>query len=298
MELTGKRVLAFGTAGAQGSGVVPAATGRGARVVRATSRPDRAAAWRAAGEHAVVADLTDVGSVVAAAADVDAAVLHLPLGLGSPSQRTAVVGSVGELRRAGLPVAVNIGAPVPAAGAPDAFGTGEVADRLRATGAVVLTPTAYLENHAAPWAVRRIAAGELVYPRPASDRLAWIAAADLGAAALAALAADLEGELVALAGPRALSFVELADEISRGLRRPVAFRQVTPAGYGALLAPVLGPGAAAGVEAFYSGMPDTSPEEMRLDATDTWKRLGVTPTTAHEWAATVLAGVVGSAPAP
>ncbi len=293
MELTGRRVLAFGTAGAQGSGVVPAATARGARVERDTTHPDRAAAWRAAGEEAVVADLTDAGSVVAAAADVDAVVLHVPLGLADAARRDAAVRSVGELRRAGRPVAVNVGAPVPAAG-PDPFGTGEVAERMRATGAVVLTPTAYLENHAAPWAVDRIAVGELVYPRPAADRLAWIAAADLGAAALAAVAADLEGELVALAGPRALSFVELADEFSRGLGRPVAFRQVTPAGYAALLRPVLGPEAAAGVEAYYSAMPATSPDEMRLDATDTWKRLGVTPTAARVWAATVLAAVLAA----
>jgi uncharacterized protein YbjT (DUF2867 family) len=297
MELAGRRVLAFGTAGAQGSGVVPAASARGAQVVRATSRAERAAAWRAAGEHAVVADLTDVGSVVAAAADVDAVVLHLPLSVGSSAARTTVGRAVAELRRAGLPVAVNVGAPVPAEGTPGVFGTADVAARLRATGAVVLTPTIYLENHAAPWATGRIVAGELVYPRPASDRLAWIAAADLGAAALAALAAELEGELVALAGPQVLSFVELAEELSRGLGRPVAFRRVTPAEYGELLRPVLGADAAADVEAYYAAMPDTSPDEMRLDATDTWKRLGVTPTPAREWAATVLAAALAAVPA-
>ena len=178
---------------------------------------------------------------------------------------------------------------MPGDGAPDVFGTAGIAARLRDTGAAVLTPTTYLENHAAPWAVGRIAAGELVYPRPAADRLAWIAAGDLGAAALAALAADVQGELVALAGPQVLSFVELAAELSAGLGRPVTFRELTPAGYAALLRPVLGPEAAAGVEAAYAAMGGTSPEEMRVDATDAWKRLGVTPTTAREWAATVLA---------
>ena len=292
MELQGGRVLAFGTAGAQGSGVVPAAAGRGVQVVRATTRPERAAAWRDAGEQAAVADLTDPDSVVAAARDVDAVVLHLPVSAGRPDDREGVVRSVAELRRAGRPVAVNVGAPVPPAGAPDVFGTGEIAARLRDTGAAVLTPTAYLENHAAPWAVGPVRAGELLYPRPAADRLAWIAAGDLGAAALAALAAGVEGELVALAGPQVLSFDELAAELSAGLGRAVAFRRVTPAEYGDLLRPVLGPEAAAGVEAAYSAMPEASPEGMRIDATDAWKRLGVTPTTARDWAATVLAAAV------
>jgi NAD(P)H dehydrogenase (quinone) len=288
MQLNGSRVLAFGTAGAQGSGIAAAASGHGAQLVRATSRPDRAAAWRDAGEQAVVADLTDVASVAAAAADVDAVVLHLPVSLTGAGDRPAVVRTVEELRRAGRPVTVNVGAPVPPAGAPDPLRTGDVAARLRATGAVVLTPTVYLENHAAPWAIDRLAAGELVYPRPAADRLAWIAAADLGAAALAALAADIEGELLALAGPQVLSFDELAGEFSAGLGRPVAFRRVSPAEYGDLLRPVLGPEAAAGVEAMYDAMPATSPDGMRVDATDTWKRLGVAPTTARAWAATVL----------
>jgi NAD(P)H dehydrogenase (quinone) len=292
MQLNGSRVLAFGTAGAQGSGIVAAASGHGARVVRATSRPDRAAAWRDAGEHAVVANLTDVTSVAAAAADVDAVVLHLPVSLTGAGDRPAVVRAVEELRRAGRPVTVNVGAPVPAAGAQDPLRTGEVAAQLRATGAVVLTPTVYLENNAAPWAVGRLAAGELVYPRPADDRLAWIAAADLGAAALAALAADLEGELVALGGPQVLSFDELAGEFTAGLGRPVTFRRVSPAEYGDLLRPVLGPEAAAGVEAMYAAMPATSPDGMRVDATDTWKRLSVTPTTAREWAATVLSAAI------
>jgi uncharacterized protein YbjT (DUF2867 family) len=279
MELHGARVLAFGTVGAQGSGLVPAIEGRGATAVRAGRR---------GGD--VVADLTDPDSVVAAARGVDAVALHVPLGVGTPDR---VGASVAALRQRGLPVAVNLGSPVPPTGAPDPFGTRPAAEALLATGAAVVTPTAYLENHAAPWALGPIARGELVYPRPAEDVLAWIAAGDVGAAAVAALAAGVSGELLALAGAAPLTFDALAAELGAGLGRELVFRRVTAAEYGELLAPVLGGGAAAGVEAAYGAMPEEPNPLMAPDAAAVWARLGLAPTTARDWAATVLAGALG-----
>lgn len=294
MELAGTRVLAFGTAGAQGSGLAGAITARDATAVLVTSRPERARTWAAAGRDAVVADLTDVGSIRAAVDGVDAAALHLPLGLGSPEGAAAAVTAIRALRDAGLPVVVNLGSPVPPSGAPDPFGVRPTAEAVLATGATALTPTAYLENHAAPWAVGPIGRGELLYPRPADDVLAWIAAGDLGVAAVAALAAGITGELLALAGPAALTFDELAAEIAAGIGRPVTFRRVTAAGYGDLLRPVLGEPAAAGVEAAYGSMPETPNPVMAPDADAAWTRLGVVPTTARDWAATVLAPALPS----
>ena len=281
MELDGARVLVFGTAGAQGSGLVPAVTARGAVPVRATTSAERARDW----DGAVVADLTDPPSVLAAADGVDAVALHLPLGVPAPE---AVLASVRALRERGLPVTVNLGSPVPPTGAPDPFGVRPTADAVVAAGAVALTPTAYLENHAAPWALGPIARGELVYPRPAGDPLAWIAARDLGTAAVAALAADVSGELLALAGPTVLTFDELAVEIGAGIGRPVEFRRVTAVEYGDLLRPVLGDGAAQGVAAAYGAMPEDANPLMAPDAAAVWARLGATPTPAREWAAAVL----------
>ena len=281
MELDDARVLVFGTAGAQGSGLVPAVRARGAVPVRATTSPERARDW----DGAVVADLTDSASVLAAADGVDAVALHLPLGLPTPA---AALASVRALRERGLPVTVNLGSPVPPAGAPDPFGVRPTAEAVVATGAVALTPTAYLENHAAPWALGPIARGELVYPRPATDPLAWIAARDLGVAAVAVLAADVTGELLALAGPAVLTFEELAAEIGAGVERPLAFRRVPAAEYGDLIRPVLGDGAAQGVAAAYGAMPEEPDPLMAPDATAVWARLGVTPTPVREWAAAVL----------
>ena len=67
MDLTTTTVLALGTAGAQGSGLLDALAARGARAVRVTSDPARADGWRAGGHAASTADLTDPASLVAAA---------------------------------------------------------------------------------------------------------------------------------------------------------------------------------------------------------------------------------------
>ncbi len=286
MDLDGRTVLAFGTAGAQ-SAALPAALRRaGATPRRATTDPDRAARWTADGEDAVVADLTDTDAVLAAADGAAAVAAHLPLRVGPGMP--AVAASLGAVRRAGLPVAVNTGTPVPPAGAPDPFGARPMAEGLLAAGITVLTPTGYLENHAAPWALDGLRRGRLVYPRPAGDRLAWIAARDMAAALVAALAHDVGGELLALAGPQVLTFDELAAEIARGTGREVVFSRVSPREYGDLVRPVLGDEAAAGVAGAYAAMPEEPNPLMAPDAAPAWARLGLTPTPAATWAAEEL----------
>lgn len=286
MELDGVRVLVFGTAGAQGQGLPAAVRDAGGIPVRASSRADRVRAWQDAGLDATLADLTQPATVAAAATEVGAAVLHVPLSLGD---REMFLPSVRALRDAGLPVAVNVGTPVPPAGAPDPMGGRPLAEAVLDTGAVVLAPTAYLENHAAPWALGPVAAGELVYPRPAGDVVSWIAAADVTRAAVAALRAGLAGELLALAGPQRLTFDALAAELGAGLGRPLRFRRITPGEYGELLRPVVGDEAAAGVAAAYGSMPEEPNPMMSPDAGPTWARLAVDPTPARAWAADRLA---------
>ncbi len=286
MELTGRPVLAFGTAGAQ-SAALPAVLRRaGAVPRRATTDPDRAARWTADGEDAVVADLTDTASVLAAADGAAAVAAHLPLRVG-PGMPAAAA-SLAALRRSGVPVAVNTGTPVPPPGAADPFGARPLAEGLLDEGVTVLTPTAYLENHAAPWALDALRQGRLVYPRPADDRLAWIASQDLAAALVAALVHDAAGELLPLAGPQVLTFDELAAEIGRGLGREVVFTRVDPGEYGDLLRPVLGDEAAAGVAGAYAAMPEGPNPLMAPDATPSWTRLGLSPTPAAVWAEGVL----------
>ncbi len=291
MELQGARVLAFGTSGDQGAGLVDALRDRGAVPVVASSRPEAVARLRGGGAEAVHADLTAPGDVAAAAreAGADAAVLHVPLAVSMRGGAGAVVESVGALTAAGLPAAVNLGTALPPPGAPDPFRAGALADGLLGAGAVVLAVTAYLENHATPWALGPLSRGELVYPRPAGDPVAWLTARDVTAAAVAALAGDVDGRALQLGGPEVLTFDELAAELGAGLGRQLAFRRVTPDEYADLLRPVLGPGAAAGVAAGYAAMPEEPSPHMAPDSAAAWAEVGLSPTRARDWAARVLA---------
>lgn len=297
MDVTAAPVLALGTTGAQGSGLLEALSARGARPVRVTSDPARAAAWTARGEVAVVADLADPASLLSGARSTGAraAVLHVPLGLASPDAVGAVVESVATLREAGLAVAVNVGGPVPVQGSPDPTGRRALAAQLADTGATVVSPTGYLENHLAPWTTGKISNGELLYPRPADDVIAWIAARDVTAAAVATLVQDRGGEVLRLAGPDPLTFSVLAQELGAGLGRALVFREVSPQEYGDLLEPYLGAEAAQGVAGFYGAMPRTADPSMSPDAAGVWESLGVEPTPARRWAAEVLAPALGAA---
>ncbi|MGF1663275.1 MAG: hypothetical protein ACFCVG_12570 [Kineosporiaceae bacterium] len=160
-----------------------------------------------------------------------------------------------------------------------------------------MAPTGYLENHVAPWSLAALARGELVYPRPAGDVVAWTAAADMGTAAVAALAGDLGGEVLQLAGPQPLTFTELAGELGAGLDRELTFRELRPAEYGDLLRPFLGDAAAAGVEQAYAAMPpEPSPLMNPAGAGERWQRLGSAPTAARDWAAQVLRPALAGSP--
>ena len=291
MQLDGTQVLALGTTGSQGSGLVHALEQQRAQPVRVTSDPARAAAWQAAGLRSEFADLTDPDSLRAAvrSSEARAAVLHVPLGLAGPQGWASVVAGVTVLRELGLVVAVNIGSPVPADGAPDPRGGRDRAAALTATGAVVVSPTAYLENHLSPWSAGPLAVGELPYPRPVDDVIAWITARDVTVAAVAGLAGDHGGQLFRLAGPQPLSFADLAEELGAGLGRRLVFREVSAQEYGDMLRPFIAEEAADAVAGMYGSMPRTPDPSLSPDAGDVWRRLGVTPTPARRWAADVLA---------
>jgi hypothetical protein len=112
---------------------------------------------------------------------------------------------------------------------------------------------------------------------------------DVTAAAVTALARGVQGRALQLAGPAVLTFQQLAGEIGVGLGSDVVFHRVSPDEYADLLRPVLGPEAAAGVAGGYAAMPEGPNPLMGLDSGAVWAELGHSPTSAHEWAARVLA---------
>jgi uncharacterized protein YbjT (DUF2867 family) len=283
MEIAGRRVLAFGTRGAQGSGLAEALEAASAVPVLVSSSPHQVETWRTEGREAIHADLMSPESVASLTTAADAAVLHLPFRLYGPPL-AAVIESATRLAALGLRVSVNLGAPVPPPDVPDHQGSRARAEALLGAGVVVVTPTAYLENHLLPPARRMLLDGELVYPLPEAVQLAWITSRDVTRAAVAGLSGPA-GRLYGLAGPEVLSFGELARALAAGSGRAIRFRQITPAAYADMLRPIIGDQGAAGVEQAYSSMPPVTSPMMAFDASDVWGELGIKPTYAREWAA-------------
>jgi hypothetical protein len=120
---------------------------------------------------------------------------------------------------------------------------------------VVSPASTYMENLVAPWSWPLVRDGQLAYPLPASLPNPWLALDDLGTAIVGLLAAPVPPPLEVVAGPQALTGGEAAAELALALRRPVRWRTVEPVEYERMLAPHLGPEAAAGIAAAYIPRP-------------------------------------------
>jgi uncharacterized protein YbjT (DUF2867 family) len=211
------------------------------------------------------------------------------MSLGGPDGAGAEQRIVQALNDAGVGhLVVNTGMALPddPIGVPMLDGRVAWVGELLAQGATVLMPTGYLENFSAPWSRPHVAAGELRYPRPADDPVAWVSADDVGAATAAALARPgvSRGRRFRLAGPQVLTFTEVAAVLSDVLGRPVTFRQITGREYGEMVGAVLGPELGAAIGAGYDQMPPFPNPLLAPDTTPARTDLGITFTPLATWA--------------
>ena len=294
MQLTTTTVLALGTAGAQGSGLLDALAARGARAVRVTSDPARAEAWRADGHAVAVADLTDPASLRrrrardrrrGGRAARPARASARPTGWRPSSPPWRPCGTRGPCR-----------ASTPAARCPTR------PPRTRPAGG----------RWWAPWPARgrrssrppptwrttsrrgrrdRSPQGELLYPRPAEDVVAWVAARDVTAAAVAALVHDRTGEVVRLAGPAAAHLLRARRGAGRRSRPDGALPRGRAAGVRATARAVpRGATAPRAVAGFYAAMPRTPEPSLSPDVGEVWRDARASSRRAPgTWAAEVLA---------
>jgi uncharacterized protein YbjT (DUF2867 family) len=283
-KLEGKRVLVFGASGTQGGAVARAVAAAGATVLGASRTGARSPAGRP-----VRMDLNELTDELRAVADgVDGAFVHLPLAFGAPGDAErvgAVMQTLGE--RVGR-VVFSASGPLPdePVGMPFIDEKVAVTQRVRESGGVVLTATAFLENLSAPWSAPLVLRGELRYPRPAHWRAAWMTNRDVGAAVVGALAGDHAGRTYALAGPEVQPLSQVAAGLGAGLGRPVAFQEISGSDYGALMAPIVGPELAGMIGGFYEQMPPGDNPAFLLDGGPAARALGYTPMPVLRWART------------
>lgn len=277
-----RTVLVFGATGAQGGPVARALAKAGYSVRAATRHPERAPE----GTEPVACDLAEPTTILQAADGAELAFLHLPMSLGGPQGAQAAVDA---LQKAGVRHLVfNTGMALPEepVGVPRLDDGIRFAAEVLADGATVLVPTGYMENFSAPWSAPRVAAGELLYPLPADAANAWVTNDDVGACTVAAFQRGeaVQGRRFRVAGPEVLTLPDVADRLGQALGRDVAFRQVSGAEYGELLAPVLGPEMGAMIGAGYDRMPPGPNPLLTPDTAETREALGVTFTPLVEWA--------------
>ncbi len=280
--------LVVGATGSQGKPTALALLEAGWQVRALTRDATRAQDLVARGAEPAVGDLRDLDSLRAVAEGVDAVYYHTPMGVAGPGGGQAEQAALDVLRSGGAHLVVNVGFALPDSpiGVPMLDARVALVHQLLEQGATVLIPTAYMENLSAPWSRPLVARGELVYPRPADDPIAWVTSQDVGAAAAAALANPdaSRGKSYRLAGPDVLTFLDVAAILSEVVGRPVTFRQITGTEYGSMITPVLGAQLGMGIGMGYDQMP---PFPNPLNAPDTTlarTELGVTFTPLRAWA--------------
>ncbi|MGN9842231.1 SDR family oxidoreductase [Nonomuraea sp. H19] len=277
-------VVVHGATGTQGNPVVRRLLAAGHRVraaVRGSSAPKLPA-----GAEPVFADLSVPTSLADAYAGADAVVVQLPLVFAAEAAVAQAEAVLSALKEAGVPRAVfNTGGPpvTEPTGVPFVDTRALLATELPGVVGVatVVGPAfTYMENLAAPWSLPRVAAGEVAYPLPGEMPVPWLALDDL-AATIAELVADpAPPPLRIMAGPQSLTGDQVAAELAAVLGSELRWRTVEPGEYERMLAPHLGPEAAAGVTAAYTPPPPGTPPPPAPDPA--LIRSGTT--TLREWA--------------
>ena len=222
--------LVLGATGNVGPHVVSALLARGTPTRVMTRDAGRARARLGTSVEAVQGDIGRDDDLLAAADGVDSLFLLTPHSFDATGLQLRIIRA---LRRTGVRIVKLSGTS--AAIRPDGPHAlrqhWEVEQVLAGSGQpfVILRPNAFMQtliNQIMLPAIR--ATGKI--PNPVGTAgISMIDARDVGQVAAAALASDhWDGETLALTGPRAVTYAQIADLISRGRGEPIATLEITP----------------------------------------------------------------------
>lgn len=186
-------------------------------------------------------------------------------------------------------IVLNVGGtPGPADAHPFFADLHAMQDRVMRSGMpfVILQPTVYLDNLAAPWAAEGIANGTIAYPAAPEAEISWMSHRTLGAWVAAVADGRADGRTLPIGGPEALTGAALARKVGEGLGRDMAYAPIPPAAFAEGMNAAMGAPAGDRLAAIYNRLAD-HPDFMRVDPTEA-SRLGVSLETAQEFAARVL----------
>jgi uncharacterized protein YbjT (DUF2867 family) len=260
-------------------------TGIGGVQQTAIAEAFRAAGWTVRGTSrtaspGVAAANLETGEGLAAAfagADVVAFTLpqaHQPGVTGRMAASVARAASEAGVGRVVLNIASRVAEGSPAgiframAAARDTIASGPVPS-------VVLQPTVFMENLAAPWSIEGILNGTVAYPAPESTRVAWLSHRALAEAVVAAATRDVAGQTFRIGGPEALSGADLAATLSAHLGRPVGYYPIPVEGFRDTLNQMMGTPAGDRIGELYAHL--ARHPDFLSDGADDMARLGVVP---------------------
>jgi NAD(P)H dehydrogenase (quinone) len=111
----------------------------------------------------------------------------------------------------------------------------KVEQYLRESGVpyIILRPTIYMDNLAAPWSMPGIVhQNTIAYPLPPDIRISWISLNDAAAFAVAALErSELAGSTFDIGGPEAVNGKEIAELFTKALNCPFIYQQIPIDGF-------------------------------------------------------------------
>jgi uncharacterized protein YbjT (DUF2867 family) len=220
------KVLVTGATGTVGAHVVRALLERGVAVRAFVRDRDRAAHMLGEDVELAVGDFADRASLERALRGTQRLFLACA---NAPAQVEHECGAIDAAAAAGLERVVKLSGPAPAIDSPLVFDHwhGQIEARLFNAGVewVLLRPSAYMTNlmqHAET--VRHM--GKLFAPAGAAE-ISYIDPRDVGEAAAATLAdGDHDARAYALTGPEAITFEQIAYDLSLALGRPIEYVDV------------------------------------------------------------------------
>ncbi|MFG2961346.1 NmrA family NAD(P)-binding protein [Streptomyces sp. NPDC048291] len=278
-----------GATGAQGAPVVAALVAAGKPVTALTRKTDAVIE----GARVMAADLSSSEQLVSAYRGADGVFVHLPMG-DKGDVRKYVHNILSALREA-RPGRVVFSTSGPVVDLPSSVLQQPADSPVAAMVAgledsglswTVLTPRLFLENLLLPpiGAVVR-EQGVLRFPLRADFPVSWVSHLDVADAAAAALLDHPEVTgLVGVGQVPAITGADLAEAFGGRLGRDVTYQAIAPEKFGEMLAPLIGPGPAAGVAGLYRLLA-TVPDFAIAPERSAQKLLGIAPRSAGQWLA-------------
>jgi NAD(P)H dehydrogenase (quinone) len=282
-------VLIYCGAGAQGSAIADAALAAGANV-RLLLRQGSVNPF--GGRVDVVrGDLADRDKLALASLGVDKIVLTLPHIPDADVITAFGRNAIDAASAAGVKLMVfNASGSVPEArsGAALVDAKRDVLAYLRQAGipSIVLSPTLYMSNIAAPWSAPAIMHnGVFAYPLPADFTVSWISLEDLAAFAVEALKRpDLAGRTFRIGGPQILTGTEIAQTLSTVVGRRVSYAPIPLPDFAAALNASFGGTTGDETAAVYRWLTRQAPSRLAVDLEPALAELPIRPTRFADWA--------------